>query len=151
MNALKLLKKDHAALQTLFSRFDRTSKADYGKRSELFALIRRELQVHTRAEEEIFYPALKALNGEGCRLVSQALKLHGHVDQLLTQISRLNPANKNFDEKFENLVETVDLHIQEEEGEIFQFAEENCSEHELEDVGRQIEERKEILGRQLAA
>jgi len=151
MNALKLLKKDHATVKTLFSRFDRTSKTDHGKRSELFALIRRELQLHTRAEEEIFYPALKALNGEGRRLVSQALKQHEYVDQLLTQISRLNPANKNFDEKFENLVESVDLHIQEEEGEIFQFAEENCSEQELQDVGRQIEERKQILDRQLAA
>src|SRR5262249_21724898 len=149
MNALNLLKKDHASIKSLFGRFDRASKTDLDKRSDLFEQIRRELQIHSRAEEEIFYPALKALNGEGHGLVSQAIKDHKEVDQLLMQISRLNRTNKTFDEKFEALAESVDHHVDEEEGEIFRFAEENFSERELEDIGRQIDERKRFLDRQM--
>jgi len=151
MNVLKMLKKDHSTVQALFGKFDRTGKSAHDKRNELFIKIRRELQLHSRAEEEIFYPALKALNGEGRNLVSEALKEHKDIDELLTQISRLKPTDKNFEEKMEMLIENVDHHVEEEEGEIFQFAEENCSEEQLEDLGRQMDERKKTLDQQMAA
>ena len=152
MNVLKLLKKDHSSVKSLFNKFGRTGRSSHDKRTDLFEQIRRELQIHSRAEEEIFYPAVKAVNGaESRRLVSEALREHKQVDELLTQISRLKPSDKNFDEKMETLFENVDHHVEEEEGEIFQFAEENCSEEQLEDLGRQIEERKKTLDRQMAA
>ena len=150
MNVLELLKEDHSNVKSLFEKYDRTGKSSQEKKTELFEKIRRELQIHSRAEEEIFYPALKALNGEGRRLVSEALKEHRDVDELLTQISRLKPCDKNFDDKMETLIENVDHHVQEEEGEIFRFAEENCSEGQLEELGQQIEDRKKTLG-QMAA
>jgi len=151
MNVLELLKEDHSNVKSLFEKFDRTDKSSQEKKTELFEKMRRELKLHSRAEEEIFYPALKALNGEGRRLVSEALKEHRDVDELLTQISRLKPCDKNFDDKMETLIENVDHHVQEEEGEIFRFAEENCSEGQLEELGQQIEDRKKTLGQQMAA
>jgi hemerythrin superfamily protein len=151
MNVLKLLKKDHSSVKSLFGKFERMGKSAHDKKGEIFGQIRRELQVHSRAEEEIFYPALKALDGEGRRLVVEALKGHKDVDELLTQISRLKPTDKNFDEKMETLIENVDHHVEQEEREIFRFAEENCSGEELEQLGRQIEERKITLDQQMAA
>ena len=151
MNVLKILKKDHSTVQNLFGKFDLVGKTAYEKKGELFEKIRRELQLHSRAEQEIFYPALKAMNGEGRRLASEAVKEHKDMNELLTQISRLKPADKNFDEKMETLIENVDHHVEEEEGEIFQFAEENCSEEQLEELGMLIEERKKTLDQQMAA
>jgi hemerythrin superfamily protein len=151
MHALKLLKKDHSTVQSLFGKFERTGKAAHEKKNELFAQIRREMQLHLKGEEEIFYPALKAFNGEGRDLVAEALKAHKDIDQLLTQISRLNPTDRHYDEKIEVLFDTVEHHIGEEEGEIFRFAEENCSPEQLEDIGSQIEERKRFLDQQMAA
>jgi hemerythrin superfamily protein len=151
MNVLKILKKDHSTVQALFSKFDRAGKSAHDKKWELFEKMRRELQLHSRAEEEIFYPALKALNGEGRRLISEALKEHKDVDELLTQISRLKATDKNFDEKIETLIENVDHHVEEEEGEIFPFAEENCSEEQLAELGQLVEERKKTLDQQMAA
>jgi hemerythrin-like domain-containing protein len=151
MHAIKVLKKDHSTVRSLFEKFERTGKSSHEKRNDLFEQIRRELQLHMRAEEEIFYPALKAFNGEGRRMVSEGLKEHKDVDQLLIQISRLNPGDKNYDDKIEALFENVDHHVDDEEREFFRFAEENCSTEQLEDLGRQIEERKKILDQQLAA
>ena len=151
MNVLKLLKKDHSTIQDLFGKFDRTGKSAHEKRSELFEKIRREWHLHSRAEEEIFYPALKALNGEGRRLISEVLKEHQELDELLTRISRLKPADKNFDDKMETLIEMVEHHVGEEEGEIFRFADENYSEEQLEELGRLIEDRKKVLDQQMAA
>ena len=151
MHALKLLKKDHSTVQSLINRFERVAKSAYEKKNELFAEIRRELQLHAKAEEEIFYPAVKAFNGIGRILISEALKEHRDIDQLLTQISRLKPTDKNYDEKIETLIENVEHHVEEEEGQIFRFAEENCTQEQLEDLGRQIEDRKKILDQQMAA
>ncbi len=152
MNVLKLIKKDHSEVQSLFNKFEKTAKSSHEKREEIFEQIRRELQIHSRVEEEIFYPFFKALNGNsGRNLVSEALKEHKEIDELLTQISRLQPSDKNFDEKVETLFENVEHHIQEEEREIFQFAEEKCSEEQLENLGREVAERKKTLDRQLAA
>jgi hemerythrin superfamily protein len=151
MDVLKLLKKDHMTVQNLFSKFEKTGKASHEKRDELFVQIRRELQIHSRVEEELFYPAIKSANGDGRLLVSEALKEHKDVDELLTQISRLKPSDKNYDDKVETLIENVEHHVEEEEGEIFQFAAENYSAEELENLGREIEERKKTLDQQMAA
>ena len=151
MQAIKILRKDHSTVRSLVDKLERTAKSSHEKKNDLFEQIRRELQLHMRAEEEIFYPALKAFDGEGRRMVAEALKEHRDIDQLLTQISRLNPSDKNYDDKVETLFENVDHHLEEEEGEFFPFAEENCSIEQLEDLGRQIEERKKILDRQMAA
>ena len=151
MHALKLLKKDHSAVESLFGKFERTDRGSHEKRYEIFAQIRRELQLHMKVEEEIFYPALKAFNGEGRNLVSEALKEHKDIGQLLTQISPLKPSDRNYDDRVEALIENVDHHVNEEEGQIFRFIEENCSQEQLEDLGRQIEERKKALDQQMAA
>jgi hemerythrin superfamily protein len=152
MNALNILKKDHSTVRSLFNKYSRAGKASHEKKLEIFEQMRRELQIHTRAEQEIFYPAIKAMNGtESRKLMTDALNEHKQVDELLTQISRLKPSDTNFDESIETLFEYVDHHIEHEEGEIFQFVAENYSEEELSDIGKQIEERKITLGRQLAA
>ena len=48
-------------------------------------------------------------------------------------------------------MENVDHHVEEEEGEIFQFAEENFSEQQLGELGQQIERRKQSLDQEMAA
>jgi hemerythrin superfamily protein len=151
MNALNLLKKDHSFVRDLFSKFDRTGKTAFDKRTEMLAQIRRELHLHCRAEEELFFPALKAMEGEGRRLALVAIQEHRDIDELLTRISRIKPTDKDFDNRFENLIERVDAHLENEEREIFRFAEENCSAQELEEIGSQIEQRRRILDQERAA
>jgi hemerythrin superfamily protein len=151
MNVLSLLKKDHDTVKALFAKFDRTGRTDYDRKWELFDDIRRELMVHSKAEEEIFYPALKALNGDGRKLVTRAVKEHRDVDELILQIARLDPVDEKFDDRVAALMEDVDHHIEEEEGQIFQFAKENCPEQELEEMGVEVEKRKSAIERQLAA
>jgi hemerythrin superfamily protein len=151
MDAIRLLKKDHSTVKSLFHKFERTGKTSADKRAELFEQIRRELQLHSRAEQEIFYPLVKSANGDGRRLISEATREHRDIDELLTQVARLEASGKNFDEKMEALIENVEHHIDEEEGEIFQFAEENCTADELEQAGLELEKRKKVLEGQMAA
>jgi len=151
MDVLALLKRDHQTVRALFSKFEQIGKTAHQKRAELFEQIRFELWIHSKAEEEIFYPALKGFNGQGRNLVTHALKEHREMDELLTQISRLSPQNERFDDRLEALMEDVDHHIEQEEREIFRFAKENCPHEQLVEMAVDIEKRKTALQRQLAA
>jgi hemerythrin superfamily protein len=150
MNVIKLLKKDHDTVKLLFDEFNEAGKSAYLRKSDIFEQVRHELLVHSQAEEEIFYPAIKAIDG-GRELIVEALKEHKEVDELLTQMSRLKPEDARFVEKFETLIDNVDHHVEEEEGQMFQFAEKNCPQEQLQRLGIEISERKKALERQRAA
>jgi len=151
MDVLALLKTDHETIKDLFAKFESAPKAAHDKKAALFEQMRFELTIHSKAEEEIFYPALKAFDGEGRKLVTKALQEHKEVDDLLTQISRMNSVDPKFDEKVLALIEDADHHIFEEEGKIFQFAKENCPAEQLDALAGEIVTRKRALERQLAA
>src|SRR5215471_16371127 len=90
MDVLNLLKQDHDSIKDLFSQFESSPRSAHDKKAALFEQIRLEITIHSKAEEEIFYPALKAFDGEGRALVTKALQEHRDVEQLLTQISRIS-------------------------------------------------------------
>jgi hemerythrin superfamily protein len=151
MDVLSLLKSDHDTVKELFSRFEHTTKTAYKEKQELFEQIRHELFLHSKAEEQVFYPALKAFNGDGRKLVAQAMREHKDIDELLTQISRMEPQDEEYVERVQALMEEVEYHIDGEEGQIFQFAKENCPREQLEHLATEVEQRKAALARQPAA
>ena len=151
MNVLTVLKNDHDTIRHQFEKFDRLHRTEFDRKWQLFDDIRLELTVHSKGEEEIFYPAMKAFNGEGRRLVMRAVKEHRDNDDLLTQIARLDPVDPKFADRVAALMEDVENHFAVEEEEMFQFAKENCPEEELEQLGVEFEKRKMALERQLAA
>lgn len=90
-----------------------------GKDSPLHQ-IDRELSVHTRIEEEIFYPAVKASRGKGAgKLVLEVQEEHTVVKRLLKELQGLDPENGTFDAKMQVLMEEVDHHADEEEDDMF--------------------------------
>jgi hemerythrin superfamily protein len=151
MTVLSLLSQDHDSVRDLFSRFDSAPKAAYERKSGLFEKMKLELTVHMKVEEEIFYPALKALDGDGRKLVRESTSEHHEIHQLLFQISRIDPRDERFDDRVGALIDEVELHLDKEERQIFQFAKENCPEDQLEELGIEAEKRKAALQRQLAA
>jgi signal recognition particle subunit SEC65 len=84
MKATALLKKDHAAVKKLLTDFGRTTSRAVRKRQELMDKIAKELEIHTKIEEEIFYPAVKEVP-EGRGLVKEAESEHKEVDSLVAE------------------------------------------------------------------
>ena len=58
-DVLSLLKEDHKKVRGLLDQLEETSGKSLKKREELVAKIEQEIKVHTKVEEEIFYPAFK--------------------------------------------------------------------------------------------
>src|SRR5438045_8922425 len=59
MNAFQLLKEDHQKVSGIFQQIEPTTERAEKSRTELFAKLKDELDIHARIEEAIFYPSIK--------------------------------------------------------------------------------------------
>jgi hemerythrin superfamily protein len=141
MNALDILKKDHDKVKELFSEYDALS-GDGAKKNEIAQTVLRELELHSRVEEDIFYPAMRARAGkDGKELVKHSVSEHHEIDDLVAELKDTDSSDPDFDDRFQELMEDVEEHIEEEETEMFPKAQ--ILGEELEALGKQIQEEKE--------
>ena len=81
-----------------------------------------ELAVHSKLEEELIYPAIRAEIDDD-DLMDEALEEHHVVHGLLVELKKMKPSDERYDAKFTVLAENVRHHIKEEESEMFPKAE----------------------------
>ena len=145
MDATELLIQDHEKVQGLFVQFER-AREDAQKKSMLFEKIKDELQMHTKVEEEIFYPAVEELPIERAKDdIERSLQDHEEVDALLDELQSLSPDDADFDAKMTELMDAVRSHIQLEQDEVFKVARAGLGEEMLEEMGREMEAFKQCM------
>ena len=142
MRATELLARDHRAVHDLFLQFEGTPIDDGGARRQLFERIVQELDVHARAEEEVFYPAVR----EASRRIDDAEAGHEHLRRVIAQVQGQEPASSEFSAGVRQVKQIVLAHVMEEEAGIFLDAERMGAET-LERLGAALEERKSSLQR----
>ena len=144
MNALELLKQDHQKVKGLFQ--DVRKSSDRGKQKELFDKIDTELHIHTHIEETVFYPAIE--EQEKLKdMVAEALEEHQEAKMVLEELEELGADNHDFGSKLQQLMEAVEHHIDEEEGEMFPKIRQVFDEDELEQLGEELESAKGTVHR----
>ena len=137
MKATDLLKKQHKEVKALFKKIENTE--DPGERKQLMEQIAAALQMHTRIEEEIFYPAVRGLETRKAEeMVAEAYEEHHVVDLVLKDLPNVDPEDERFEAKMTVLSELVLHHADEEEKEMFKLAE-RLGKEELEDLAEQME------------
>ena len=151
MEALELLTADHNRVRGLFTRFKAAEGENDAQAAELAAKIFEELEVHTRIEEEIFYPAITKLNDEIHELVTEGVEEHHVVDTLMAEVKMLGPSDEEWAAKIKVLIENVEHHAEEEEQEMFPVVRKAMNDDARADLGRQLEAKKAALGAPTAA
>lgn len=140
MNAIELLKADHKKVKNLFEKAD---DLEGGKLKVVFDQIKGELETHTYIEETIFYPAVDKLQ-ELKDMVRESLKEHNQVKKQLKELENMTPDDEAFEQRFEELMECVEHHAEEEEeGKMFPQLQKLMSAAELEQLGRELEAAKQ--------
>src|SRR5215213_3310809 len=101
MTATEILKQDHREAIGLFERLEGADEAAGagGSKDELFDRLKGALTLHTKLEEQIFYPALENFD-ETRDIIQESYEEHRKVDQLLAEI---NPAGSDFASKLSEL------------------------------------------------
>ena len=138
MDAFELLKADHKKVNELFDQLEAaTGKA----KLDVFNQIKTELELHTHIEETIFYPALEKPE-ETHDLTLEAYEEHKTVKTLLTELSGARTADDQWQAKAKVLRENVEHHVDEEENELFDKADDALSDEEIEALGQRMEAEK---------
>lgn len=110
-DAVALLKADHRAVEDLFEQFE--SAGSNGAKQKIAGQICLELTVHTKIEEEIFYPACEGVVEED--LLGEAHVEHDGAKVLINDIEAGGPDDAYYDAKVHVLSEEIKHHVKEEE------------------------------------
>jgi len=110
-DAVALLKADHRKVEDLFAQFE-AAKSD-GKKKSLAEQICMELTVHTKIEEDVFYPACKGAVEDD--LLKEAYVEHDGAKVLIAEIEAGGPGDEFYDAKVKVLSEQIEHHVEEEE------------------------------------
>jgi hypothetical protein len=157
MNAIEVLKANHARVQALFRHYEAAENQTQPQR-ELAEQIFTALEVHAALEEELFYPAVREHLGpvtveepadetgedEDTDLTTQALEEHQEVKTLIATLRALDPGDAQFQGAFAELREGVEEHVGMEEDELMPAIAAALG-RELEPLGQQLEARKAQL------
>src|ERR1700753_428480 len=111
LDAIALLKADHRKVEDLFEKYSKAR--DAGRKKLLAEQICLELTVHTKIEEDIFYPACKDEIDED--LWHEAYVEHDGAKVLLAEIESGSPGDEFYDAKVKVLSEMIKHHVKEEE------------------------------------
>lgn len=148
MDAIQLLKNDHKTVRSLLTQLEETTPRGAATRRKLLAKIEKEILVHARIEEEIFYPAFKSAGkkGDDAKMFFEATEEHRAAgDLVLPDLLATEPASEKFSGRAKVLKELIEHHAKEEEKEMFPRARELLSKETLVQLGEQMAERKKQL------
>ena len=148
-NATQILRQDHKQVKALFDKYEQGKAGDAKRRLAKQAM--NELKVHAQVEEEIFYPAVKKAI-EASELVDEAEKEHQEAKSLISQLEKAGDQDNgeaDFDAKFTELMQAIQHHVEDEEGEMFPQVED--SELDLSALGARMMKRKQEISKSLGS
>ncbi|HEY2050244.1 MAG TPA: hemerythrin domain-containing protein [Caulobacteraceae bacterium] len=138
---MKLLKQDHRQVELWFDEYEQLNSDR--EKLDLFGQIALALKVHTRIEEEIFYPESRGEVEDD--LLDEAWVEHDSAKKMIAEIEAMQPAEEMYDAKVKVLGEYIKHHVREEEQPGGIFAQAKRSDEDLEEMGKRIEARKREL------
>ena len=140
MNAIELLKADHDKVDKLFQKVKATEESEH---PAIFEQIKGELDVHAHIEETIFYPKLIQDGDKELQdIVKEGIEEHRQAKMFLRELANLAEDRDKFEPKLKVLMEDIEHHVQEEEGEMFKMVKEQFDAATLEELGAEMEAEK---------
>ena len=141
MDAIQLLKQDHDKARQMFAQI---LEAEPEQRAGLWNQLKPELELHEQLEEAALYGPV-AQSAQDDRLAAYESHHREEVaeaETLIEEITRLKATDDEWLDKVEELQETLEHHIEDEEGEIWPRIQQTWDRAKLAEAGRTIEAMK---------
>ena len=106
-----MIRMDHSHVLTTFHQYEPGAPARVKKGIADQVCV--SLEIHAQLEEEIFYPALRAVADTDA--VRKSVPEHDEMRRLIAQLRKLEPADAGFDETVYQLMNNVMHHVADEE------------------------------------
>jgi hypothetical protein len=114
-NAIEMLSSQHDEIANLFD--DLEDETSLTRKREVFETLADALAVHVTIEERHFYPAVRARNTEV--IVEESFEEHMGIKLVLADMLATPIDDETFDAKTAALRELVEMHVEEEERDLF--------------------------------
>jgi hemerythrin superfamily protein len=135
--ATHMIRTDHAQLMGTFHQYEVDASPRVKKALADSVCI--ALEIHAQLEEEIFYPAMRAI--ADTEFVNKSVPEHQQMRELITQLRNLEPTDSTFDNTFFRLMNTVMHHVADEETLLLPAAERVLADR-LAELGAQMTKRR---------
>ena len=132
-----MIRMDHAHVLTTFHQYQANTSPRVKK--GLADTICVALEIHAQLEEEIFYPALRAI--ADTELLQKSVPEHDQMRRLITQLRNLGPSDESYDKTLCELMNSVMHHVADEETLLLPAAERVLSER-LGELGAEMTKRR---------
>lgn len=106
-----MIRMDHTHVLTAFHQYtaDTSPRVKKGLVDQVCVAV----EIHAQLEEEIFYPALRAVADTD--MVRKSVPEHDEMRRLIGQLRKLEPTDPSYDETFYQLMNNVMHHVADEE------------------------------------
>lgn len=136
-SATSMIRMDHTHVLATFHRY-RLDSPPSVKRG-LVNTVCIALEVHAQLEEEIFYPAVRAVSDN--EAIRKSVPEHNEMRRLISALRAMEPTDPGFDETFMELMRDVMHHVADEETILLPEAE-RLLPHRLADLGAEMTRRR---------
>lgn len=136
-SAVEVLKSAHARVLGKFDKYDSKLSAD--DKEKVLADVAFELNVLSVLEIEVFYPAIRDIDGVSG--LDQFIENHDQVKIMTAQVQRLMGDEADFDAQFQELRNLVKKHFTEEEQDLFSSLEKTSV--DLNQLGEGLSKKRE--------
>lgn len=147
MNIQDVIRMDHQKVNLLFGQIAATD--DPQKIQEYFGQIYKDLTVHSEAEEQVVYPAVRPFYGE--HDTQELYDEQAEMKVLMEQIKSMSPSSPEFKQQVNRLKDIVMDHVRQEESTMFSAIRNNCSDQQKEQLATQFKATKAQLQERMAA
>jgi hypothetical protein len=144
MNIYDRIKQDHDDARALMSKIKDTTERAVKTRQQLFDTFKREMWVHHKLEEAVFYTTLEK-NRETRAEAFEAVNEHHVANGLLEELDSVPVDSAEWTSKFGVLCELIEHHMEEEEEETFDEAREALSKEVADTMGEKFDARKKVV------
>lgn len=139
---LTKLKEEHRELQMLLLKVERCK--ELAKKKEYFRELEDVLVPHMEGEEQTLYAKLKndVQDEDAAEMANLAGFEHQEIKELLAMLKETEFGTPEWDELYSDMKENIQLHVEEEETDLFNEAKEDFSRDELVQIVSDYEEVK---------
>ncbi len=151
MDAIQMLKQEHEQAKKIFGEIEQASEET---RAQLWKKLKPELKVHEQLEEAALYgPVAREVGSKDAKLSDWEAHHREEVSELesmIQEIGELEVSDPEWIEKVKELQQTLEHHIEEEEGDVWPRIQRVWDHEKLTYVGEQMAKMKRQKTQQAA-
>ena len=138
MNAFELLSQHHREIDRLLDRLQKAGEKGGDDPKDLFGRFRKELELHTRLEEEVYYLEMQKYP-KTKSMVADALQEHNEMRLLVERATGFSVEAKEWWELINELKLVFQEHVHGEEGQLFPAAGKKLDQRVVDELGGRMQ------------